>query len=155
MIKPQEIDGPTPALLVLGGSEGGHNEGWATVIASKTRMPTLALACFGAPGLPETLENIPLETVERAIQWLGEQDVVKGERTGVIGASRGGEPARRAASLFPQIKAVVGYRPSGVIWDGIGEGDAPAWTYRGEAFPYLRMTDGEEQRKRFREAQEK
>ncbi len=60
-----------------------------------------------------------------------------------------------AAPLFPQVKAVVGYTPSGVIWGGIGEGDAPAWTYRGEAFPYLRMMDSEEQQRLFHEAQKK
>ncbi len=42
------------------------------------------------------------------------------------------------------MKAVVGYTPSGVVWGGIGEGDAPAWTFRGEAFPYLRMMNSEE-----------
>jgi hypothetical protein len=71
-IKPQEVDEPKPALIVLGGSEGGYNEGWATVIASKTRMPTLALAYFGEPGMSQTLENIPLEIVEKAIQWLNQ-----------------------------------------------------------------------------------
>ncbi len=154
-ITPKEIEEPTPALIVLGGSEGGYNERWATVIASKTRMPTLALAYFGAPGLSQTLENIPLEIVEKAIAWLNQQEVVAKDRIGVVGASRGGELAMLAASLFPQVKAVVGYTPSGVIWGGIGEGDAPAWTYRGEAFPYLRTMFSEEQERLFREAQEK
>ncbi len=72
-VRLRELAEPAPALIVLGGSEGGYNEGWATVIASKTRMPTLALAYFGAPGLPPTLENIPLETVEKAMEWLNGQ----------------------------------------------------------------------------------
>ncbi|MBC7247235.1 MAG: acyl-CoA thioesterase/BAAT N-terminal domain-containing protein [Actinobacteria bacterium] len=152
-ITPKEVNEPTPALIVLGGSEGGYNEGWARVIASKTRMPTLALAYFGAPGLSQTLENIPLEIIEKAIAWLNQQEVVAKDRIGVVGASRGGELAMLAASLFPQVKAVVGYTPSGVIWGGIGEGDSPAWTYRGEAFPYLRMMVSEEQQRLFLEAQ--
>lgn len=69
--------------------------------------------------------------------WLGEQEGVAGDRTGIVGASRGGELALLAASLFPEVKAVVGYTPSGIIWEGIGDDGAPAWTYRGEAFPYL------------------
>ncbi len=127
-VKPWEVSEPTPALIVLGGSEGGYNEGWATIIASKMRMPTLVLAYFGAQGLSPTLENIPLEIVERAIGWLNQQDIVAKDRIGIIGASRGGELAILAASLFPQIKAVVGYTPSGVIWGGIGVQEAPAWT---------------------------
>jgi len=123
--KPKEIIKPTPSLILLGGSEGGYNEGWAMVIASKTRLPTLALAYFGVNGLPRTLQNIPLETIELAMAWLGKQPNVVPDRFGVIGASRGGELAILAASVFPQIKAVVGYTPSGVVWEGIGEGDTP------------------------------
>jgi len=153
-IVPNELTEPTPAIIVLGGSDGGYYEGWARVIASKTRMPTLALAYFGAPGLPATLENIPLETVERAISWLSNQSMVDGDRIGIVGASRGGEMGMLAASIFPQIKAVVGYTPSGVVWEGIGETpDAPAWTYQGQAFPYLLVIENEEQKRIFLEAQ--
>ncbi|OPX76328.1 MAG: hypothetical protein A4E44_00752 [Methanosaeta sp. PtaB.Bin018] len=153
-IRPKEITEPTPAVIVLGGSEGGYSEAWAAVIASRTRMPTLALAYFGRDGLPSTLESIPLETVEKAIDWLGQQPSVASDRIGVVGASRGGELAMLAASVFPQIRAVVGYTPSGVIWSGIGKSpDAPAWTYRGRAFPYLRTMVSEEQERLFLEAQ--
>jgi hypothetical protein len=151
-IRPKEITEPTPAVIVLGGSEGGYSEAWAAVIASRTRMPTLALAYFGRDGLPSTLESIPLETVEKAIDWLGQQPSVASDRIGVVGASRGGELAMLAASVFPQIRAVVGYTPSGVIWSGIGKSpDAPAWTYRGRAFPYLRTMVSEEQERLFLE----
>jgi len=153
--KPQEVTEPTPALIVLGGSEGGYNQGWAAVLASKTRLPTLALAYFGLKGLPPTLENIPLETLEEAMHWLNQQPIVKKDYFGLIGASRGGELAILAASVFPQIKAVVGYTPSGVIWGGIGDEQVPAWTYRGKPFPYLMMMTNEEQHKLFLEAQEK
>lgn len=72
-ITPKGIEEPTPALIVLGGSEGGYNEGWTTVIASKTRMPTLALAYFGAPGLyPGPGEHPPREIVEKAMAWLNQ-----------------------------------------------------------------------------------
>jgi acetyl esterase/lipase len=153
-IRPQELTEPTPAIIVLGGSEGGYKEGWATLIASKTRMPTLALAYFGAEGLPPTLENISLETISSAIDWLNQHPVVAKDRIGVVGASRGGELAMLAGSIFPEIKAVVGYTPSGVIWSGIGEDpEAPAWTYQGKAFPYLRIMESEEQDRLFLEAQ--
>ncbi len=99
--KPREITQPTPALIVLGGSEGGYNKGWAAVIASKTRMPTLALAYFGAKGLPATLENIPLETVEKAMQWLNQQPGVAKDHFGVIGASRGGRAGVAGRLDFP------------------------------------------------------
>lgn len=100
--------------------------------------------------MPATLENITLETVEKAIDWLGQLPVVDKDRIGIVGASREGEMGMLAASIFPQIKAVVGYTPSGVVWEGIGETpDAPAWTYRGEAVPYLLFMESEEQKKRY------
>ncbi len=153
--KPREISKPSPALIVLGGSEGGYNQGWAAVLASKTRLPTLALGYFGAKGLPPTLENIPLETIEKGMQWLNEQPMVAKDRFGVVGASRGGELAILAASVFPQLKAVVGYTPSGIVWEGIGSAQAPAWLYGGKPFPYLLMMSDEESRKLFLEAQKK
>lgn len=151
--KPREISKPMPAIIVLGGSEGGYNQGWAAVLASKTRLPTLALAYFGAKGLPPTLENIPLETIERAMQWLNRQPSVAKDRFGVVGASRGGELALLAASVFPHVKAVVGYTPSGVVWEGIGDKQAPAWTFKGKPFPCLRVMEDEKSKRLFLEAQ--
>ncbi len=153
-LKPREAVKPRPALIVLGGSEGGVNEGWATVIAAKTRLPTLALGYFGAKGLPPTLENIPLERIEKAMDWLAEQPNVAPDRFGVIGASRGGELAILAASLFPKIKAVVGYTPSGIVWQGIGSGENPAWIYQGKPFSYLTFMEDEDSQRRFQEAQQ-
>ncbi|MEJ5299533.1 MAG: acyl-CoA thioesterase/bile acid-CoA:amino acid N-acyltransferase family protein [Thermodesulforhabdaceae bacterium] len=153
--RPRELSRPTPALIVLGGSEGGYNQGWAAVIASKTRLPTLALAYFGFEGLPATLENIPLETIEKALQWLNQQPFVAKDCFGIIGASRGGELAILSASIFHQIKAVVGYTPSGVIWQGIGSKPAPAWTFRGHPFPYLLFLTDDESQRLFLEAKAK
>jgi len=151
--RPREISRPTPALIVLDGSEGGYNQGWAAVIASKTRLPTLALCYFGLKGLPATFERIPLETIEKALLWLNQQPFVAKDCFGIVGASRGGELALLSASIFPQIKAVVGYTASGVIWEGIGSKQAPAWTFGGQPFPYLLFLTDEESQRLFLEAQ--
>jgi hypothetical protein len=101
--------------------------------------------------LPETLENIPLETIEKALLWLNQQPFVAKDCFGIVGASRGGELAILSASLFPQIRAVVGYTASGVIWEGIGDGK-PAWTFRGQPFPYLSFLTDEASQRLFLEA---
>ena len=66
---------------------------------------------------------------------------VNGERLAVIGTSRGGELALLVGATFPQITAVVGYVPSGVLWpgnDNTGRHQpGPAWTYRGLPLPYV------------------
>ena len=64
---------------------------------------TIALAYFGAPGLPDKLVGIEVEAVERAIRWLDGRADVSGDRVAVIGGSRGGELALLAGSLLKQI----------------------------------------------------
>jgi len=43
------------------------------------------LGYFGLPGLPPTLENIPLETIEKAMGWLNQQPSVAKDRFGISG----------------------------------------------------------------------
>ncbi|MGI8857725.1 MAG: acyl-CoA thioesterase/bile acid-CoA:amino acid N-acyltransferase family protein [Thermomicrobiales bacterium] len=132
--------GPHPGLLSWGGSSGGYSEAQAALLASHG-YAALALAYFGVPPLPENLVNIPLEYFETAIGWLQAQEGVNGDRLAVVGTSRGGELALLVGATFPQIKAVVGYVPSGLLWpgeDNTGVARArPAWTYRGASLPYL------------------
>jgi len=59
---------------------------------------------------------------------------------GVLGTSRGGELALLLGATFPQIRAVVAYVPSNVLWEGVGPGvpaGAPAWSYRGQPLPVI------------------
>ena len=69
--------GPFPAVVAFGGSGGGLGPAgaWAPVLASHG-FATLAIAYFGAPGLPAALERIEVEVVERAVEWLGSRDDV-------------------------------------------------------------------------------
>src|SRR5205823_7722084 len=110
---------PRPGVLVLGGSDGGIPSHLAATLASEG-FTCLALAYFGIAGLPRHLAEIPLEYVETALMWLGEQPLVAGTRVGVIGASRGAELALLAAASFPdRIGAVIAYAPSSVVFAGI------------------------------------
>lgn len=142
-------DGPSPGVLVLGGSEGGLSpfaERQAALLASRGHA-ALALAYFrgelfepgGADGLPDTLKRVPLEYFGRAIRWLGERDSVDGGRLGVLGTSRGGEMALLLGATYPELGAVVSYVGSGVVTPAIDDGgiaDEPAWTRGGEPVPY-------------------
>ncbi|MDU0291699.1 acyl-CoA thioesterase/BAAT N-terminal domain-containing protein, partial [Saccharothrix longispora] len=59
--------GPHPGVLVLGGSEGGLREDDAALLASHG-FAALALAYFGAPGVPDDLVEIPLEYFGTALE---------------------------------------------------------------------------------------
>src|SRR5205807_6507540 len=92
----------------------------------------LALGYFGVEGLPRSLHNIPLEYFGTALDWLSAQPGVDPQRIGVLGTSRGGELALLLGSVYPQIKTVVAYVPSNVVWGGCCNGvNEPSWTVEG------------------------
>lgn len=98
--------GPFPAVIVLGGSEGGLNSEDVAALLSSHGYAALALAYFGAAGLPSALEEIPLEYFRQAMDWLGKQSFVKSK--GVSGGrlDTGGTAAANAqaqADSWPRV----------------------------------------------------
>ena len=133
--------GPFPAVIVLGGGEGGLDvqECFASLLATHG-YATLGLAYFGMEQLPPYLAEIPLDYCETALQWLQAQECVQDIKIGVIGASAGGELALLMGASFPAIGVVVGFAASGVIYQGIDplSGSPRArWTYRGIPLPFV------------------
>lgn len=134
-----------PALLLLGGSEGGLDtmSQMATSFAAQG-FPTLALAYWAEEGLPQTLEDIPLEYFDEAIVWLKARPEVDPRRIAVLGWSRGSEAALLLGSRNKDIRAVVAVAPSSVVWQGLNfahmAASKPAWTANGKPLPYLTPT---------------
>lgn len=129
-----------PGLLVVGGSEGGIYEFPAALFAAHG-FNVLALGYWGVEHLPQNLANIPLEYIEKAIEWLKGNPYVEAGWLGMHGTSRGGELALWSAALFPDIKAVVALNSSPVTFAGIVPWSdeptlPPAWVYKGDALPY-------------------
>lgn len=120
--------GKHPAMIVLGGSEGGipRAVGHAGGLASRG-YTALALGYFGAEGLPRMLSNIPLEYFGTAIAWFAAQPSVDPDHIGVIGASRGAELALLLGSGYPRLHVVVAYMPSNVVIRGCC--DPRTWFY--------------------------
>jgi dienelactone hydrolase len=131
-------EGPHPAVLVLGGSEGGTPMGKAAWLASHGYV-ALALPYFRSAGLPARLENIPLEYFGEAISWLLTQPNVIPDEIGVMGTSRGGELALQLGAIYSQIHAVVAYVPANVRYPaccGPVVSGQPAWTWRGRGLVF-------------------
>lgn len=124
---------PSPAIIILSGSDGRIRESQAALLASHG-FAALTLAYFNAEGLPKNLVHIPLEYFETAIHWLQGQSVINGDKIGVIGLSRGGELALLLGATFPAIKAVVACSPSGLVQAGVDGNNysRSAWTYHGK-----------------------
>src|SRR5580704_6452560 len=102
-----------PAVLVLGGSEGGMPTRRAAWLASHG-FAALALAYFRYDDLPKELAGIPLEYFGQALSWMTHRPEILGDRIGVMGVSRGAELALQLGSMYPRIKAVVAYVPANV-----------------------------------------
>ena len=139
---PAKLHGRQPAIIVLGGSEGGLSAGAArdAKLIAQHGYVTLQLAYFDAPGLPKELGLIPLEYFKTAIDWLRAQPNVDADRIGIEGTSIGGEAALVVASHYPEIKAVVAAVPSNVVWPGISHTDRnppSSWTLGGVPLPDL------------------
>lgn len=137
--------GPWPAVVALAGSSGGLGPtvGWAPALASDG-IAVLAVAYFGAPGLPMALLDIEVEVVERAAEWLIEHGHAAGPTVAAMGISRGSELALLSGALSDTVGPVVALAPSGISWSALGaQGpiEGPAWRFRGKSLPYA-VTSG-------------
>jgi dienelactone hydrolase len=131
-------------VLVLGGSEGGNLV--TSLLASRLAadgFPALAVAYFGAPGLPQTLTDIPLEYFQGALAWLGKQPQVDPSRVVVLGISRGSEAALLLGVHDPDlVHGVIALVPSSVLLGctpTFGSTDhctGGAWSLGGKPLPY-------------------
>jgi dienelactone hydrolase len=121
--------------LVLGGSEGGLSTAHSAALLASHGHPALALAYFAEPGLPSTLENIPLEYFVKAIAVLRQAAGGQG-RVAVLGISRGSEAALLLGTHFPDlVSGVAAYVPSSVANPGLPGLLGAAWTLGGQPVP--------------------
>ena len=130
--------GRRPAVLAIGGSEGGDLGLFldSDVLAAND-YPTLDIAYFKAPGLPNWLANIRLEYFAKALQWLRRQPGVDPSRIIVLGASRGSEAAQLLGVYYPNlVHAVIATSPANVALCDYPFCVAPAWTLHGKPLPY-------------------
>ncbi|GAA1992630.1 acyl-CoA thioesterase/BAAT N-terminal domain-containing protein [Catenulispora subtropica] len=128
---PPGIDKPRPALIMIGGSDGGESMYRGAMLMASYGYPVLSVGYFKVPGTPPVLQSIPLEYFVKAATWLEQQPQVAKQHTMVFGASRGSEAALMLAQDFPDlIHGAVLIAPSAEIWDGL-PGPGAAWTLHG------------------------
>ncbi|HEY7449175.1 MAG TPA: SAM-dependent methyltransferase [Vicinamibacterales bacterium] len=141
--------GPFPAVLALGGSDGGVPTYFLDLLVPEG-FAGLALAYFGAAGTQPALVEVPLERIERGLRWLAGHPKVKTHdgRVALVGVSKGGELALLIAATFPDLVGpVVAYTPSSVAWAGIDFTQPSgtrrsSWSYKGAPVPWLPYPEG-------------
>jgi len=141
--------GPFPGVLALGGSDGG-TPAYLLELLVPAGFACLALAYWGTPETQLAFADVPLERIERGLDWLAarpEVATVEG-RLGVLGASRGAELALLVAATWPHLVGpVAAYSPSSVLWPGLDprlpSGPTRAsWTLAGTPLPFVPFPEG-------------
>ena len=143
----ESFNQPRKVIIMLGGSEGGSS--WSRIkrpieLLVQQGFSVLSLAYFGAQNLPKSLEEIPLEYFEKVFDWLAAQKGIIPDEYAILGGSKGSEAALLLGSRYPQVKAVIAFSPSSVIWQGIpenrfdiGRDVKSSWSFNGESVPFL------------------
>jgi dienelactone hydrolase len=128
--------GSFPAVVVLHGSEGSLNYSLdvAQQLAEKGFV-ALALCYFGCPQTPEKLQNINIEQVIQAVDYLRNRPDVRTEAIALLGISRGAELALIGGALDPDVHAVISVMGSPWVVSGYPSGGT-AWLYQGRPLPF-------------------
>jgi hypothetical protein len=136
--------GSHPGIIVIGGAGGGLGSPNAVgSLLAERSYAALALAYFGLEHLPARLQEIPLEYFKSAIEWMRAQPSVDPNKIGLVGTSKGGEAALLVGATYGEIRAVVAYSPSHVVFQGIDEAWSNAsaskssWTLDGKPVPFV------------------
>ncbi|MBN4058955.1 acyl-CoA thioesterase/BAAT N-terminal domain-containing protein [bacterium AH-315-J04] len=131
-----------PGIIIVGGSEGGID--WArrmSGLLASHGYAAFALAYFGMEGLPQQLEEIPLEYLERAAQTFKEQSLVDGSsKLAVMGISKGAELALLMGVNFSDVNKVIAIVPSHVVWQSVYPPNWPrssSWSREGKPLPFV------------------
>ncbi|MEM8635453.1 MAG: acyl-CoA thioesterase/BAAT N-terminal domain-containing protein [Pseudomonadota bacterium] len=150
LLKPRDSDKP-PVVILVGGSEGGDSaarnigtklasRGYA-VLGVPYYSPAYGNAPQQFPALPAAFENIPIDKMEIARDWIQSRGDVDGSRIALYGASKGAEFVLEAASRIEGFSAVAAIVPSDVIWEGWGPGTVPgevsSFSWHGKPLPFV------------------
>ena len=151
-----------PAIIALGGSEGGSfilrqagllaSHGYAVL-----GLPYYSPAAWGAagpqppelPALPAAFADIPVDRLQQARDWLAQQPEVDASRIALYGVSKGAEFVLIASTKFDWVRSVVAIVPSDVVWEGWGPGvvggQRSSFSWQGKPLPFVPYVDFEQE----------
>jgi dienelactone hydrolase len=134
--------GPHPGVAMFHGSGAGI-PGLAPsgALLASHGFAAIVVGYFGVPGRPQTLCEVPLESLAAGVERLRRHERVDAGRIAALGTSVGAEAAVAMASYIEglELAGVVGVAPSSVVWQALADGRPPAkprWTLRGSALEY-------------------
>ncbi len=153
---PNEPKTKRPAVIVLGGSEGGNESvNDATKRIASQGIAAMSLPYYSpkswptmkqeVPELPLNFVDIDIKRINDARNYLRTRSDVDGERIAIYGVSKGAEYVLLAATNFAWVKSVVAVVPTDVVWEGWGEGITPntrsSFALNGKPFAFTPYQD--------------
>lgn len=147
-----------PVVILLGGSEGGSLITRDAAPLASRGFAVLALPLFSPPDraglreipeLPAAWADLPIETLNKAREWLLQQPDVDASRIAVHGTSMGALLALVGAVHLPWVTGVVANVPSDVVWDGWGPGvelgQRSTFSVAGKPLPFVPLVGYEQE----------
>lgn len=124
-----------PAIILLGGSEGGSMVKWGAAPLASHGFAVLALPYYSPgqwpsmkaelPELPSAFADIAVERLDEARDWLRKRAETVGDvdatRIAIHGTSKGAEYALLAGVHLGWPAALVAVVPTDVVWEGWGQ----------------------------------
>ena len=156
VLEPADTQRKRPAVILLGGSEGGTYVTQAAAPLASRGFAVLALPYYSPPdwqtrraelpSLPAAFMDIPVERLNDARAWLQTRSDVDATRIAIHGTSKGAELALLAGVHLPWVTSIVAVVPSDVVWEGWGDDTAKAGTrssfaLNGKALPFVPYAD--------------
>lgn len=136
----EEPTSPRPAIIFLSGSDGGIEKAQnIAMLLSNYGFVTMAISYFGMRKQPSNLNQIPIEIIEEALQYLKRLEFVDASNIGIYGRSKGAELALLSLTKYSGLKCAVLNSPSDRVYEGIrGKMNAKhsSWTYEDKEVPY-------------------
>ncbi len=152
-----------PAIILLGGSEGGSMVTRGAATLASHGFAVLALPYYSPgqwpsmkaelPALPSAFADIPVERLDDARAWLQNRAATDGDvdatRIALHGTSKGAEYALLAAVYLGWPTAIVAIVPTDVVWEGWGQdakgpvqpGTRSSFAFKGKPLPFVPYKD--------------
>jgi dienelactone hydrolase len=144
-----------PAIIVLGGSEGGSQVTRGAAQLASYGFAVLALPYYSPavwpsqkaelPTLPAAFADIAIDRLNEARAWLKTRDDVDATRIAIHGTSKGAEFALLAGVHLPWVTSIVAVVPSDVVWEGWGPNVEPgkraSFALNGKPLPFVPYED--------------
>lgn len=152
-----------PAIILLGGSEGGSMVKFGAAPLASHGFAVLALPYYSPaqwptmkaeiPELPSAFADIAVERLDEARAWLQKREKEVGDvdasRIAIHGTSKGAEYALLAGVHLGWPTAIVAIVPTDVVWEGWGQdakgpvlpGTRSSFAFKGKPLPFVPYKD--------------